>query len=52
MPEDQPRDDSDLEEALEETFPASDAPANTVETGIQVGEPTSVERDRTDDPRK
>ena len=24
----------DLDEALEETFPASDAPANTVETGI------------------
>src|SRR5262245_3721154 len=26
--------DSDLDETLEETFPASDAPANTVETGI------------------
>jgi len=25
-----------LDEALEETFPASDAPANTVETGIQL----------------
>jgi predicted GNAT family acetyltransferase len=30
-------DDSALDEALEETFPASDAPANTVETGIHVG---------------
>jgi uncharacterized protein len=27
-----------LDEALEETFPASDPPANTVETGIAVGE--------------
>jgi len=26
-----------LEDALEATFPASDAPANTVETGIRVG---------------
>src|SRR5262245_20026724 len=29
-------DDEDLDETLEETFPASDAPANTVETGIHV----------------
>jgi predicted GNAT family acetyltransferase len=28
--------DEDLDEALEETFPAGDAPANTVETGIHV----------------
>jgi len=28
----------ELDEALEETFPASDAPANTVETGIRIGE--------------
>jgi hypothetical protein len=28
--------DRDLDEALEETFPASDPPANTVETGIHV----------------
>ena len=27
----------ELDEALEETFPASDAPANTVETGIRTG---------------
>jgi predicted GNAT family acetyltransferase len=26
-----------LDETIEETFPASDAPANTVETGIRVG---------------
>ena len=32
-----PIDDSKLDEALEETFPASDPPANTVETGIRVG---------------
>jgi len=29
-------DDRDLDETLEETFPASDAPANTVETGVRV----------------
>jgi predicted GNAT family acetyltransferase len=29
--------DSKLDEALEETFPASDPPANTVETGIRTG---------------
>jgi hypothetical protein len=27
-------DRDDIDEALEETFPASDPPANTVETGI------------------
>jgi hypothetical protein len=26
----------DLDETIEETFPASDAPANTPETGIQI----------------
>jgi uncharacterized protein len=30
--------DSKLAEALDETFPASDPPANTVETGIRTGE--------------
>jgi hypothetical protein len=29
--------DRELDETLEETFPASDAPANTMETGIRVG---------------
>jgi hypothetical protein len=28
-----------LDETLDETFPASDAPANTVETGIRIGNP-------------
>jgi predicted GNAT family acetyltransferase len=31
--------DAEIDEALEETFPASDAVANTVETGIRTGEP-------------
>ena len=30
----------DLDETLEETFPASDAPANTPETGIMI-DPTA-----------
>ncbi len=29
-----------LDETLDETFPASDAPANTVETGIHTGDPS------------
>jgi hypothetical protein len=33
-----PGDDDKLDETLEETFPASDSPANTVETGIRIGE--------------
>jgi predicted GNAT family acetyltransferase len=36
-PSDGGDDDRDLDETLEETFPASDAPANTTETGIRVG---------------
>ncbi len=32
-------DDAKLDETLDETFPASDPPANTVETGIRVGAP-------------
>jgi predicted GNAT family acetyltransferase len=34
----------DLDETLEETFPASDAPANTVETGVRLdGEPETTD---------
>lgn len=29
--------DEKIDEAIEETFPASDPPANTVETGIRIG---------------
>jgi predicted GNAT family acetyltransferase len=35
--------DEQLDETLEETFPASDAPANTIETGIRVGPPAPPE---------
>ena len=34
----------DLDETLEETFPASDAPANTPETGIRI-DPTTDDND-------
>jgi predicted GNAT family acetyltransferase len=34
--------DRELDETLEETFPASDAPANSVETGIRVAPATPV----------
>jgi uncharacterized protein len=34
MPDRREYTERDLDETLEETFPASDAPANTVETGI------------------
>ena len=37
MPQSGVPDDEKLDETLEETFPASDAPANTVETGILTG---------------
>ena len=33
-----PRSEAKLDEALEQTFPASDPAANTVETGIRTGE--------------
>jgi hypothetical protein len=40
----------DIDEALEETFPASDPPANTVETGIGVdGGDASTPRTRRPD---
>ena len=37
-------DDDKLDETLRQTFPASDAPANTVETGIQLDIQSSPER--------
>ena len=36
-------DDSKVDEALEQTFPASDAPAYTVETGIRIAIPAAPE---------
>src|SRR5690242_14267571 len=42
-------DDRALDETLEETFPASDAPANTVETGIQL-DPTAASAAVIDNP--
>lgn len=36
-------DDDKLDETLEETFPASDAPANTTETGIVTGPPLQAD---------
>jgi uncharacterized protein len=39
-------DDDMLDETLEETFPASDPPANTVETGIRIG-PLALSEDVT-----
>jgi uncharacterized protein len=41
--------DSKVDEALEETFPASDAPANTVETGIRIGTPSATDTDAVSD---
>jgi uncharacterized protein len=38
-----PHEEEKLDEGLDETFPASDAPANTVETGIRTGEPSESE---------
>jgi predicted GNAT family acetyltransferase len=39
MPAPDVPDDDKLDETLEETFPASDPPANTPETGIRIGDP-------------
>jgi hypothetical protein len=44
-----PQEDEALDETLEETFPASDAPANTGETGIRVGTPPRSEGDHRPD---
>jgi predicted GNAT family acetyltransferase len=38
MPRPDEHDEAKLDEALDETFPASDPPANTVEIGIGIGE--------------
>ena len=38
MPSDKQHREDMLDETIEETFPASDPPANTLETGIRVGE--------------
>jgi len=43
MPAHDAPDDDKLDETIEETFPASDAPANTPETGIRVGDPPAVD---------
>jgi len=41
-------DEEKLDEGLDETFPASDPPANTVETGIRTGEPSDSEPEVSD----
>jgi len=49
---DSPQDrDEKLDETLEETFPASDAPANTVETGVGLAGPHVSQNLRVADPR-
>src|SRR5215216_6840679 len=40
MEDKDPQSERELDETLEETFPASDPPANTVETGIRTGDPS------------
>ncbi len=39
----------DLDETIEETFPASDAPANTPETGIVIAPDDAESEDADDD---
>jgi predicted GNAT family acetyltransferase len=51
MPARDAPDDDKLDETIEETFPASDPPANTPETGIRVGDPPAADTTPvTDDP--
>jgi predicted GNAT family acetyltransferase len=51
MPAHDVPDDDKLDETIEETFPASDPPANTPETGIRVGDPPAPDTTTvTDDP--
>ena len=38
-PDDRQREESKLDETIEESFPASDPPANTVETGVHLSAP-------------
>jgi predicted GNAT family acetyltransferase len=52
VPDSRSRVDSKLDEALEETFPASDPPANTVETGIRIGLPAIAGGSVTDNSTK
>jgi hypothetical protein len=41
-----PSDEAELDEAIEESFPASDPPANTVETGVHIDRaPDEAEED-------
>jgi predicted GNAT family acetyltransferase len=44
MSPDRQHDDDKLDETIEESFPASDAPANTVETGVVAGQPGTESR--------
>jgi predicted GNAT family acetyltransferase len=43
MPAHDTPDEDKLDETIEETFPASDPPANTPETGIRVGDPPALD---------